>query len=243
MIEKLLKEMELSEDNKFDTIYTFNGQPVPRVTEILSSMLHEEYLMRWANVIGLYKRQKYENVRQQAADIGTATHDLIEQSIQNELFTLSIDDKFTLDEKQKITNGVNSFLLWYNKLKENNIVNVLGIEQRLSCPWFGGTYDMLVEINGKVYLTDFKTSNYVSYKYCLQLAAYKYMLNLQGINIDGAIILQVDKNEVAFEEYVLNFDNIEHLQYINLCTETFLSLVYSYYNRIRVEKGFKNIFK
>lgn len=242
MIEKLLKEIELSGDNKFKTIYEYNGQPVPRVTEILSTMLHEEYLMRWANVLGLYKRQKYETVRDEAAYIGTATHDMIEQHIQNEMFIMNLSDEYNAEQKKKITNGVNSFLLWYNNLKENNTITVLGLEQRLSCPWFGGTYDMLININGKTYLTDFKTSNYISYKYFLQLGAYKYMLNLQGIQIDGTIILQVDKNEIAYEEYVLSFDNPQHLEYINLCTNAFLSLVYSYYNKLQVEKNFNTIF-
>ena len=58
-IESLLKkisteELDIIEGNH----YQYQGYNIPRVTEILSSMLHENFLMVWSNSIGLYKRQK-----------------------------------------------------------------------------------------------------------------------------------------------------------------------------------------
>ena len=42
------------------------------------------------------------------------------------------------------------------------------MEETITCPYFGGTYDFLVEINGRNWLIDFKTSNHIGYKYnCL----------------------------------------------------------------------------
>ena len=58
IIEKILKEIK-QENEISDSNYMYNGIVVPRTTHILSSMLHEEYLMQWANAIGLYKRKKY----------------------------------------------------------------------------------------------------------------------------------------------------------------------------------------
>ena len=42
-------------------------------------------------------------------------------------------------------------------------------------------------------------------------------------------------------EYFLDLSREDHLQYIEECEHAFLSLVYSYYNIIKVENGFNNI--
>ena len=94
----------------------------------------------------------------------------------------------------------------------------------------------------KIYLVDYKTSNHIGFKYILQLAAYRYMLRTElGIEIDGCIILQLAKDRVSYNEYVLNFSNPDHLKYINDSETTFLSLVYSYYNIINIEDRYKNL--
>lgn len=231
------------EINVTDSSYEYNGIVVPRTTHILSSMLHEEYLMQWANTIGLYKRKKYIDEREKAAYIGTCAHELIEDYMNNNTYDINKFNIRDINEYNMVKNAIESYELWYNTIIQDNIVEILGMEQRLSCPWFGGTYDMLIKINGKVYLVDFKTSNHISYKYCLQVAAYKFMLNnYYNIRIDGAIILQLDKKSISFEEYVLDFSNNKHNEFINLCTETYLSLVYGYYNRLKVEQMYKTIF-
>jgi len=101
---------------------------------------------------------------------------------------------------------------------------------------------MLLEINGKIYLVDFKTSNHLSYKYCLQLAAYNYMLKFNKVaNISGVIILQLRKETPDFNEFVLNLDNMNHVNFFNHCENTFLSLVYSYYHILETERLYKSL--
>ena len=225
-----------------DSDYVFNNVKVPRVTKILSAMLHEDYLMTWANVIGLYKRQKYADVIGRAANIGTNTHNLIEAYIKTQAFNITQAKTFNMEEIKAIDNGVNSFILWYDNLLKENEVEIIGMEQTLGCQWFAGTYDLLLKINGKIYLVDFKTSNHVGVRYFYQLAAYKYLLELQGIQLDGAIILQVSKKNVSFDEYVLDLHNPVHNNFMTMCTQTFFSLVYGYFNRLYTEGLFKNIF-
>lgn len=241
MIFKLLEEMDIQLNIK-NAKYFYNDVPIPRVNDILSAMLHEDYLMTWANVLGLFQRKKYSDMMNMYSTIGTYAHDNIETYVKTQEFNLLNLAKLSDDVRNSIDNAVNSFILWYNDVCENNIVNVIGMENSLSCPWFGGTYDMLIEINNRKYLVDFKTSNHIGYRYFLQLAAYKYLLELQGINLDGCIILQVDKNNVSFEEYLLDFSNETHKAYIDQCTTTYMSLVYGYYNRMQCESMFKNIF-
>lgn len=228
MIDKL-KTMDFSLKTK-ETPYSYNGISVPRVTEILSSTIHEDFLMIWANSLG-FRRIRYKDELARAANIGTLAHNSIENYLQH--------------NKEPDTEVIPflGFKMWWDIINKDNTVTILGEEETLTCPWFGGTYDLLLDINGKVYLVDFKTSNHISYKYHLQLAAYKYMIFInKGINIDGAIILQLDKNEIAFEEYLLDFSNEQHRQYFDHCLNTFFSLVYSYNCILYTREQYEEIF-
>lgn len=208
--------------------YFYNGVAVPRVTEVISKMISEEYLLYWANALG-FKHQGYKKTVDAAANIGSEAHDLISRFLKGETFT---------------SNNIPylGFRKWWIDISANNTVEVVGSEVPLSCPYFGGTYDLLVKINGLLYLVDFKTSNHVSYKYYLQLSAYKYMLELQGYTLSGCIILQLNKKEIAYTEYPLIFSNPNHLEFINRCFNTFLSLLYGYYNINQCERMYNDIF-
>lgn len=224
LIEDCLNELdyELKADN---STYIFEGRKVPRVTEILSKTISEEYLLLWANSLG-FRRLKYKDELQKAANIGTDAHKDIEL--------------FFKEGKHGETISFQAFLRWYYPIKDR--IKILGNEEKLVCQWFGGTYDMLIEIDGRVYLVDFKTSNHVSYRYAMQLAAYRYMLYyIKGINIDGIIILQLHKTRPEFNEYVLDFAIKEHYDYIEYCTRAFLAATYAYYTRTQVERGWEVI--
>lgn len=224
---ELLKD-EYLEINVKEERYFYNGSPVPRVTEIISKMIVEEYLLYWANSLG-FKHQSYKKTIDNAANIGSESHDLINKFL--------LGESFVSDNIPYL-----GFRKWWIDINSSNDVKIIGTEQKLVCQYFGGTYDLLVEINDLLYLVDFKTSNHVSYKYYLQLAAYKYMLELQGYSISGCIILQLNKDKIQYTEYPLIFSNPLHLDYINKSLNTFLSLAYSYYNIYQCEKMYKEIF-
>ena len=210
--------------------YTYDGKNVPRVTEIIQKMIHEEHLVQWANSQG-FKHIYWKKILNEAADIGSKSHEAIELFLKNQELTNESKSLFTFQ----------SFCLWWNKLISNNQVEILGQEKKLVCPYFGGTYDLLVKINGVIYLVDFKTSNYVTYKYYLQLAAYNYMLKMSGINIGGVIILQLAKTELKYTEYVLQLSDPIQKEYFDLCEQTFLSLVYGYYHITYLEARFNGL--
>lgn len=208
--------------------YLYNGIPVPRVTEIISKMIHEDYLMRWANSLG-FKRKSYKTEVDGAAKYGSSVHDSIDGYLDGKEM-----DPFAPK------NPTNAFLKWWKQINDGNHVEILGKEFALTCPWFGGTYDLLLKINGRIFVVDFKTSNHLSYKYCLQLSAYRYMLRLGKIcEPDGIIILQLRKDIPDFNEVVLDFSNKQHLDLINHCENTFLSLTYSYYHILEAERLYK----
>lgn len=230
MVNNLLTILE-QDTNRLDLKkekYFHNGIPVPRVTEIISKMISEEYLLYWANGLG-FKHQGYKKTVDAAANIGSESHNLISRFLNGEVF-----------------NSTNipylGFRKWWIDITSSNKTKVIGSEQTLTCQYFGGTYDLLLEIDGLLYLVDFKTSNHISYKYYLQLAAYKYMLEEQGYNISGCIILQLNKKSIEYTEYPLIFTNPYHKEFIDNCFNTFLSLVYGYYNIFKCEQMYNNIF-
>lgn len=208
--------------------YFHNGISVPRVTEIISKMISEEYLLYWANGLG-FKHQGYKKTIEAAANIGSEAHNLINRFL--------LGETFNSDNIPYL-----GFRKWWIDITSNNKVKIIGTEQILTCKYFGGTYDLLVEINGLLYLIDFKTSNHISYKYFLQLSAYKYMLEQLGYNIAGCIILQLNKVRIEYTEYPLVFTDPYHKGFIDNCFNTFLSLVYGYYNIYKCEEMYNNIF-
>lgn len=217
-----------------ETPYAFKGKAVPRVTSILSDMLAEEYLITWANNVGLYQKKKHTFYRNKATNIGSHVHDSIEKYIQGGKlpdFKSIIDS----DDRKKATNSFNAFMNWWNIIEKTNY-EVLMEEAPLVTEYCGGTLDLLMRINGKIYLIDFKTSSQLGFKYYVQLAAYRRMLyELYGIIIDGCILLKLDKNTGSFEEAILNFSNYNDLEFINYCDQLFIAILYGYYNRFIIE--------
>lgn len=231
-IENALNNIEFDGPNNKNSSYVNSqGINVPRVTQIISKMIHNDGLMYWANILG-FKGLKYREVLNNAAALGTQAHAAIELFLKDKLKTNSCIPFL-------------SFMSWYDTLTQdlNLQINILMIEEKLSCHWFGGTLDCLMNIGGKTFLVDFKTSNHVTYTYFLQLAAYRFMLRIvRNINVDGVIVLQLGKEEPEFQEFLLDFCNPDHLSFMNHCEETFMSLVYGFYNITEAERQFKSIF-
>ena len=239
-IESLLKKINMEDLNLEVDRYQFQGYSVPRVTEIISSMIHEDFLMVWANNIGLYQRKKYKNTLEEAATKGGYVHDAIEDYIQNGN-DLNLDNVLA-GYRTEVSYAYGSFKAWWCIISKRN-VKIIMQEHKLVCPWFGGTLDLLIEIDGKIYLLDFKTSNYPSYRYFLQLAAYRYILKYYyGIEIYGCGIIKLNKKEIKFEEFIIDKSNPDYEEFMNLCEQAFLSLVYAYMNRRMVEMRYNNLF-
>ena len=216
--------------------YVYNGKFVPRVTEILSSTIHEEYLLDWSNHLG-FSRKNYRETLQWYADVGTIVHSIIEDLINKGYSDRTIKSDTMISS---VNNAVMSFIEWYSIILNNNS-KIICTEKKLICEWFGGTCDLLININGKNYLIDFKTSKRISFKHFLQLSAYKYICELNNIKIDGVGILLLSRDRVQFSENILHMDIQDHKDYIDMCTNTFFSLVCAYYNRIISESMLNSI--
>ena len=227
---KLKDVLEIN--NQFDSSYTYNGNIVPRVTHIISSCMHEDYIVQWANSLG-FKHKSYKETLNWYADYGTIVHESLEKYIKGEELPEDVP-----------MNPINAFEKWWKQITSNNDVKVLGQEFKLTCPYYGGTYDMLLSINNQPWLVDFKTSTHISFRYCLQLAAYREMLRYNNIaDVSGVLILRLFKDKPLFEEFILDMSNPEHKSFLDNCSRLFHSMVYQYWWRNYLEKEYQKIYK
>ena len=90
--------------------YKWNGIPVPRVTNIISKTIHEDFLMYWANSLG-FKHKGYKKTLDAAADYGTKTHDALEKFLKGEPIPEGTP-----------TNPIDGFKLWWALIYKSSIV-------------------------------------------------------------------------------------------------------------------------
>lgn len=241
MIDQTLSRIDINKCD-FDSVYTYNGQVVPRTTRILEKCIGSKELMEWSNRLGLYQRQNYTEFLQTAADIGSYAHERIEHTVKN----LPEPDFGFIGwgKQEKVDNAYNAFQTWWNEMNRLYNIQVVYSEEPLSCPYCGGTVDLLLLINGKHYLVDFKTSRYPNFKFFLQMASYRYMLRItRNIEIDGVVILMLDKNTGKYRELVMSFEDIYNLQLMNMYEQAFFSMVNTYYNLLYAESMFNTYMK
>ena len=243
-VQEVLKQLN-SIEMEFSKEYELDGRTIPRVTEVLSQMLHNDNLMSWSNSLG-FKRIGYKHYMREAAEKGTYSHLAIEHFLKTKEIPSFVNTEiYPLRTQSAVYNTFHGFLKWWEDINKNHKVEIIFSEKRLLHPYFGGTCDCVLKIDGDYWLIDFKTSNHMKYNYTLQLAAYRYLLKeLENIEISGCIVLLLNKTLCAYNEYLLNIkDNPDHAKYMDECLETFLLLVSAYKMRIYTESQYDNIFK
>lgn len=254
-IEKLVLDDDILElegiDNARENIWLHykdtNNNPIPRVTHIIAQNRDQDYLIKWAANIG---RTKYDFYRDKALEVGTFVHHYIDLYLESKfikkdmnLFKINSDDIGVIYRDQTIT-GVENFLAWEKNLNSMGyyIEEVIGLEIPVRCPWFGGTIDAILKINGAIYLIDFKTSKQITTDYLIQASAYMWMIN-NGYapnlpHIDGIGIIRVDKTSRKFTDLFLNDFVPECHHFIISLMQTFLIYVESYYRTISTDYMF-----
>lgn len=223
-------------ENTWDT-YKFNNIPVPRVSNILKETIAKEYLVNWAAKVG-YKNMEY--IRNSATFIGSRVHELIEHYLT---FNEDLDISYRISPRymKKIDIAYHNFKAWLENLNKlgYKIEKIYGLEKSISCPYYGGTIDCIAQINGAVYILDWKTSKQISFEYIIQTIAYMWCINHGYVkdihHIDGIGIVRVDKNkEDTYEDLFLNYHIPYQRDIINQYTNGFGFMLGSYYNNINM---------
>jgi hypothetical protein len=197
-----------------------HGIEVPSVTTVLAQ-LNKPQLVPWAAKLAR-AGINWEEVRNEAAEIGTVAHTMAENFIKNQSCDFSRHPNY-----QKALKAFNAFQYWVSM----NEVKFLGSEIPLvhHRKRFGGTIDIVAEVNGKLTLIDLKTSNSLSEEYNYQVSAYQYLLengdlddtgktrNYPAYKIEQAILLRVDKNYGVFEERtIVDFSKFHQIFFLLL---------------------------
>jgi len=176
--------------------YLADGANVPSVTTILNELNRGEGLTDWAWDCG---RQgiDYRDVRDSTARVGSAAHCLIaghlkgqtrEQAFQRCKFRVMAPEEFERAEQ-----CFTKYLAWE---KERSISPVIIETPFVSEEYrYGGTPDLLAEVDGEFVLVDFKTGSRIFDSHYHQLAAYWKLLEEQGWPVAKAWVLRINPDD------------------------------------------------
>jgi len=180
--------------------YTPSNIEVPSVTTIIGNNLgwNKPMLLAWTKKLALKEGKDSDEITKEAGEIGTLTHYLCENKINNTTPDIAPYSKKHL---AKAKNGYLGFCDWEKFWKptkylycEIPIVNeIYG---------FGGTIDIVAERDNKVHLLDLKTSNHIHPEMVIQLSAYKRLFEGNfNVPIESMSIIKLSKEEPAYEFY------------------------------------------
>ena len=186
------------------TPYYVSGRRVPSVTTVISNckLGGIEPLLIWANKCGI-NGLSHRDEANFAADVGTVAHEKISAFIKGIEFDAEPYSYEMLDASEPC---YKAFLEWHNQSKFNLVESEVSlVSEKYN---YGGTLDAIIEMDGRLMLCDWKTSNHVYADYLIQLSAYQ---NLWRENFpdrpitNEAYLLRVSKGDtVTFTTHYWN---------------------------------------
>jgi hypothetical protein len=163
-----------------------NGVFVPSVTTILEAYPKDAAFYQWLKNNG----QDSDELRDKAAERGTAVHSLTEAYDNGSEVSLLNDDGrpgWKLGEWAMFERYV-EFSQRFSPVIKMNEQNYVSAELG-----YAGTIDRVMQVDGRLLLVDIKTSGSVWPAYWLQLAAYRRLLSeVGGVEVDGVAILHLN---------------------------------------------------
>lgn len=189
-----------------------DGTRVPGVTTVLG-VLAKPALIAWANRMGLQgiDTRAYVDAK---AEVGTCAHYLIECELRGEKPDLSEFAPISVDAAE---NGYLKFLSWRDG--QPGFKWVASELQLVSEEHgYGGTVDILCEIDGKLTLLDIKTSGsgiWPEMKH--QVAAYRQLCIENNYPVEQAVIIRVGRDDGEGFETATISDMDKHLDLFLHC--------------------------
>jgi hypothetical protein len=123
-------------------------------------------------------RTKWREVRDEAGDIGTEVHDLLELYLNAQKSGQAGSIGTIKGSPVQLL-----FSAAVEKLKELGDYTVLATEQKVvnEDEWYAGRFDVLLEVDGETWLIDFKTGGAFYPEWGMQLAAYAEARELNAL--------------------------------------------------------------
>ena len=178
------------------------GEKVPGVTTILGAVLSKPALIHWSWKLGI-QGIDYRVHRDELADIGTLTHNMILCHLQGKQYDTS---EYTKSMIGRSENAFLSYLEWERQHKiEPELIETSMVSKSLD---FGGKPDYYGLIDGIATVMDFKTGKAIYDDYFYQIAAYGFMIKEMGHPVDQYRVLNIgrDENEMFVEELRADVD-------------------------------------
>ena len=179
--------LEISDDHKQITLpdgryYQRNGEYYPSVTYVLSYYPKGKYFEDWLKKVGYAS----EHIVKKAGEEGTLVHEMIEDYLNGkELNFLEYGIPMYNPRIWQMFMRFVDFWEEYNPTLIEAEVHLFSDELKIA-----GTCDMVCEINGELWVIDFKTSNNLQTTYDLQTAVYsKCFEECFGKKIDRSGVL------------------------------------------------------
>tara|TARA_R110001592_G_scaffold198663_2_gene446948 strand:- start:6 stop:659 length:654 start_codon:yes stop_codon:yes gene_type:complete len=183
------------------------GVRVPSVTTIISQTLgwNKNALLAWTKRMML-GGQDSDKVLNEAGDIGTLTHLLIEAHQQG----FDVDTKdYSYNQEKAAMKAFAGYLQWYKKVEFKALKNeLLLVNEELQV---GGTIDCIGRMGEDLVVVDWKTSKYLYAENKLQLAAYTYMFEQAQpkANVAYGLVMRFGKDDGKFHQHVIKREKLE----------------------------------
>jgi len=189
--------LEISDDHKQITLpdgryYRRNGEYYPSVTYVLSHYPKGKFFEDWLKKVGY----SADYIVKKASEEGTQVHEMIEAYLNGEEMKFLEHGRPMYDPH--IWQMFLRFVDFWEEYKPTLIeaeVHLFSDELKIA-----GTCDMVCEINGELWVVDFKTSNHLQTTYDLQTAIYaKCFEECFGKKVDrtGILWLKSSKRKAA----------------------------------------------
>jgi hypothetical protein len=154
-------------DNRFYS--SESGAFIPSVTTILQAYPKDSHFFQWLKQVG----EEADTIRDEAGRRGSIVHSLTERYDAGEEVNL-LDNGGNIGYKMSEWTMFERYVEYRQQVQQEIMFSEINfISQQLG---YAGTVDRIVNINGKTYLIDIKTSNTIYEHYWLQLAAYNELI-------------------------------------------------------------------
>lgn len=190
---------------------TKDGKVVPGTTTVIDILgLKTGPLLGWNRKL-MREGKDPEAMLNYYADIGTYAHALVEEHIRKQLgeenAVAVIRDEYSKEVQDQGEIGFESFLLWED---EHKVVYHASEQQLASEKYrYGGTIDILANVDGVDFVIDLKTSNQVHTGHIIQIAAYWSLYNENSGENRRAMVLKIGKNVVSYMDYEIKEDKLK----------------------------------
>jgi len=176
-------------DSRF---YTRNDKYYPSVTSILQYMPKNKFFENWLKDVG----HNADIIMKKSAEEGNQVHDAVERYLLGEKITLLNEAGFS-----NYSTFVWQMILKFHEFWTLHKPILIESEVHLfsDAHTYAGTCDLVLEINGKIWLLDIKTTNSLHTSQDLQLAAYAQAWNEmyeEKIENIGILWLKSSKHKV-----------------------------------------------